>query len=113
MNSILNSILESAHQTFPTHFFAADIVALVIAAIMFVILLINLFDVDIHRWFIGVVLAICVIIGMLLLLKGMLDAEIDAEITANNKRVFKFLGGFCKKKGGHYYQNSIRKKVVE
>jgi len=27
--------------------------------------------------------------------------------------VFKFLGGFCKKKGGHYYQKSIRKKVVE
>ena len=33
--------------------------------------------------------------------------------TGRKKRVFKFLGGFCKKKGGHYYQNSIRKKVVE
>ena len=83
----MNSIL--AHQI-PNYFFAAgSIILSVTVAIMFVILLIKLFDVDDkHRWsdnfcvVVGVVLAICVIIGMLLMLKGM----IDAEITANNKQ---------------------------
>ena len=39
--------------------------------------------------------------------------HIGLSATTEKKGVFKFLGGFCKKKGGHYYQNSIRKKVVE
>lgn len=83
----MNSIL--AHQI-PNYFFAAGVVILsVTVAIMFAILLIKLFDVDDkHRWsdnfcvVVGVVLAICVILGMLLMLKGM----VDAEITANNKQ---------------------------
>lgn len=71
----MNSIL--AHQI-PNYFFAAgSIILSVTVAIMFVILLIKLFDVDDkHRWsdnfcvVVGVVLAICVIIGMLLMLKA-------------------------------------------
>lgn len=90
MNSILNSISESAHQTSPNYFLAAgSIILFVTVAIMFMIALSIIFDVnDIHGWsdnfcvVMGVVLAICVILGMLLLLKGMFDVE----ITANNKQ---------------------------